>query len=155
MKVEFINPFITAANEVFKTMLNCSLERGQLSLKKEHTPVHEVSGLIGLSGRCRGMVVVSVDRHTAISAAEMMLGFRPPELDRDVMDAMGELTNMIVGAAKSQLEEFKLTIGLPTVICGKGQAIAFPSQVTPIVIPFESDIGPVSVQVGLVESLAV
>jgi chemotaxis protein CheX len=155
MKVEFINPFIAATNDVFQTMLKCTLLRGQLSLKNEHTPVHEVSGLIGLSGRCKGMVVVSVGRHTAISAAEVMLGFRPAELDGDVMDAMGEITNMIVGSAKSQLEEFNMTIGLPIVICGKGQAIAFPSQVTPIVIPFDSEIGPVSVQVGLVESLAV
>lgn len=155
MKVEFINPFIAAADDVFQTMLHCTLQRGQPSLKKEHTPVHEVSGLIGLSGRCKGMVVVSLDRHTAISAAEVMLGYRPTELDRDVLDAIGEITNMIVGAAKSRLEEFKMTIGLPTVICGKGQAIAFPSQVTPIVIPFDSDIGPISVQVGLVESLAV
>ncbi len=154
MRVEFINPFVSATHDVFKTMLDCTLTRGPLSLKREHTPMHEVSGLIGLSGKCRGMVVVSVSRLTAIRAAEVMLGSEPKEVDSDVLDAIGELTNMIAGAAKNQLEEFHLTIGLPTVICGKGQAIAFPSQTAPMVIPFESDIGSVCVQVGLVESPA-
>jgi chemotaxis protein CheX len=154
MRVEFINPFVSATHDVFKTMLGCPLTRGPLSLKSAHTPMYEVSGLIGLSGKCRGMVVVSVGRTTAISAAEVMLGCRPDELDRDVMDAIGELTNMIAGAAKTQLEKYQLTIGLPTVICGKAQAIAFPSQAPPIVIPFDSDLGPVCVQVGLVESQA-
>lgn len=152
MRVEFINPFVAATNDVFQTMLGCSLTRGPLSLKHEHTPMHEVSGLIGLSGAWRGMVVVSLDRTTAISAAEAMLGSRPDELDRDVLDAIGELTNMIAGSAKTKLEQYQMTIGLPMVICGKAQAIAFPSQAQPIVIPFDSPLGSVCVQVGLVES---
>ncbi|MCE9605534.1 MAG: chemotaxis protein CheX [Planctomycetia bacterium] len=154
MRVEFINPFVAATSDVFQTMLGRTLTRGPLSMVREHTPMHEVSGLIGLSGACRGMVVVSVGRDTAISAAEAMLGARPEGLDRDVLDAIGELTNMIAGAAKTKLEEYRMTIGLPMVICGKAQAIAFPSQASPIVIPFESDIGPICVQVGLVESPA-
>lgn len=154
MRVEFINPFVLATVNVFEMMLGCRLERGALSLKREHAPTHEVSGLIGLSGRCRGMVVVSVGRMTAIKAAELMLGVRPESLNSEVMDAIGELTNMIAGSAKSQLEEYQLTIGLPTVICGKTQAIAFPSQSQPMVIPFDSEIGPVCVQVGLVENSA-
>lgn len=154
MRVEFINPFITATHDVFQTMLGCQLVRGQLSIKTEYTPMHEVSGLIGLSGSCRGMVVLSVERRTALSAAELMLGARPPELNRDVMDAVGELTNMIAGAAKTRLEEYRLTIGLPTVICGRGQSIAFPAPAVPMVIPFESEIGKLSVQVGLVEDPA-
>ncbi len=152
MRVEFINPFVSATLDVFKTMLDCELTRGALSLQSEHTPMHEVSGLIGLTGRCRGMVVVSLSRETAIRAAEIMLGERPDSLNGDVMDAIGELTNMIAGAAKSQLEEYHLTIGLPTVICGKGQSITFPAEAKPLVIPFESSLGSISVQVGLVDS---
>lgn len=152
IRVEFINPFISAANDVFQRMLGCSLARGPLSLKDEHTPIHEVSGLIGLSGKCRGMVVLSIGRATALGATEVMLGSRPLDLNSDVIDAVGELTNMIAGTAKTRLEEYQLTISLPTVICGRGQVISFPSQCTPMVIPFDSDLGPVCVQVGLVEA---
>lgn len=152
MNVEFINPFITAASDVFRTMLDCELARGPLALQCEHTPFYELSGLIGLSGRCRGMVVLSLGRQTAINAAEVLLGHRPDDVDGDVIDAIGELANMIAGAAKTRLEQEKLTIGLPTVICGKTQMIAFPSRVRPILIPFESKLGPICVQVGLAEA---
>jgi chemotaxis protein CheX len=152
MRVEFINPFVLATHDVFRTMLGCRLDRGPLSVKREHTPVYEVSGLIGLSGRCRGMVVVSVGRDTALRATEIMLGTPPSELNGDVADAVGELTNMVAGAAKTQLEEYQMTIGLPTVICGRAKTIAFPSDVQPIIIPFACPLGPVCIQVGLVES---
>lgn len=152
MRAEFINPFLSAAVNVFGTMLNTTLTRGPLSIKQDGAPIHEVNGLIGLSGRCRGMVMVSVGRETALNAAGVMLGARPNDLDGDVMDAVGELTNMIAGAAKTQLEEYKLNIGLPTVICGKVQTIKFPPEAPPIVIPFESALGPVCIEVSLVET---
>jgi len=151
MRVEFINPFVAATQDVFRTMLNCSIVRGPLSLNLAQTSMYEVSGLIGISGACRGMVVVSLGGETAIRAAEVMLGSRPAELDADVIDAIGELTNMIAGGAKTRLEQYELAIGLPTVICGSGQRIMYPSGTSPIVIPFDSDIGPLSVQVGFAE----
>ena len=70
MKAEYINPFVNAAVEVFSTMLKCELVRGPLSLNANFQPAHEVSGIIGLSGRASGTVVVSVDRNVAISATK-------------------------------------------------------------------------------------
>lgn len=151
MRVEFINPFVSSTQDVFQTMLNAGVSRGSLSLNLAHVAIHEISGLIGISGVCRGMVVVSLGEETAKRAAEAMLGSRPESLDADVLDAIGELTNMIAGGAKTRLEQYELAIGLPTVICGSGQRIVFPSGTAPIVIPFESDIGPFSVQVGFAE----
>lgn len=151
MRVEFINPFVTATQAVFKTMLGTDLTRGPLSLKDSHAPTHAVNGLIGLCGTLQGMVVVSVSRDTAISVTEVLLGSRPDEINADVVDAIGELTNMIAGAAKAELEEYQLSIGLPTVICGKSHSIKFPSGSPPMVIPFDSKLGPVCIDVGLVE----
>lgn len=152
MRVELINPFLSAAQNVFSSMLNCTLTRGPLSLKNDSSPMYEVSGLIGLSGKCRGMVMVSMGSETAMGAAGAMLGARPVDLDGEVLDAIGEITNMIAGAAKTQLEKYQLSIGLPTVVCGKVQAIRFPQDSSPIVIPFDSMLGPICIEVGLIEA---
>jgi chemotaxis protein CheX len=149
MQVEFINPFVTATCNVFRTMLQCELVRGRLILKRNHTPTYEISGLITLTGKYHGTVVLSVGRETAIHATEILLGYRPSELHGAVCDAIGEVTNMIVGPAKAQLEEYQLRIGLPTVICGKHHLISFPLNSTPFAVPFESEIGPVCLEVGL------
>lgn len=152
MRAEFINPFVSATQNVFQTMLGTTLTRGPISLKHSHAPTYEVSGLIGLGGTLQGMVVVSIGRSTALQAAEILLGARPEELNDDVLDAVGELTNMIAGGAKSQMAAFQLSIGLPTVICGRSHTVKFPSGSPQLVIPFDSDLGPVCVEVGLAET---
>lgn len=154
MRAELINPFVSATSEVFKLMLSTSLTRGPLSLTTDQPPAHEVSGMIGISGSVRGMVMISVDRTTALNAAEKLLGARPAELNADVLDAVGELTNMIVGSAKAKLEAWNLSIGLPTVLCGEMHCVKFPPGASPIVIPFDGDLGRVCVKVGLIEATA-
>ena len=153
MNVELVNPFLNATTSVFRTMLSCELSRGQPTLKQHHSPEYEVSGLIGLTGKCQGMVVVSLGRDTAIKAAEILLDERPDGLNKQVIDAVGEIANMIAGAAKAQLVQYELSVGLPSVICGRNHSIGFPSNSTPILLRFESEIGPVCVEVGFSESV--
>jgi chemotaxis protein CheX len=152
MKAEHINPFLTSTINVFKTMLNCPLTRGQPFLKGGAQPEFDVSGVIGLSGTAKGTVVLSFCREAALQAAGHMLGERLESINADVRDAIGELTNMIAGSAKAQLEQFSLSVSLPTVITGKGHCIDFPRQVSPICIPFDSPWGPVAVEVGLTDA---
>lgn len=151
MKVEYINPFLTSTLSAFDTMLGWKLTRGTLHVKQNSQPHLEVSGVIGLSGKVEGLVVLGIDREAALKATEIMLQERPLEINSDVVDAVGELTNIVAGGAKRHLEEFDLSISLPTVICGRSHMIQFPSRVTPICIPFESEFGPISVEVGFAE----
>ncbi len=149
MKAEYINPFLTATISAFETMLGCTLTRGTPFIKNGSQPEHEVSGVIGLSGDAKGTVVLGLGRDAAIGAAEALLQERPPEINGDVTDAVGELANIIAGSAKAKLDNLKLSVSLPTVITGKGHCVEFPRQVTPICIPFESTWEPVTVEVGL------
>ena len=151
MNVEYVNPFLKSTISVFDTMLGCALTRGTPYVKDGSRPEHEVSGLIGLSGKARGTLVLGLSREAALNAAEALLEERPPEINGDVTDAVGELANIIAGRAKAQLEHLAMSVSLPTVIIGKDHCVEFPSKVTPICIPFESEWGPVTVEVGLVE----
>jgi chemotaxis protein CheX len=149
MKVEYINPFITAASQAFQTMLGHEIRRGMPVLKEDADLQFEISGVIGLSGSAVGTVVLSFSENVALQAAGTMLMMEMTEINADVIDAVGELTNMVAGAAKAQLEHLKLSISLPNVITGKGHEVRFPSNVRPIVIPFDSDWGPLTLEVGL------
>lgn len=149
MRVEYINPFIKSLVETFDTMLQCKAERGSISLKEEPGTLHEVSGIIGLSGKAVGSVVVSLSREVALGAAGAMLMDEKSELDADVIDAIGEITNMVAGGAKTALEEYSLSMSLPNVITGKGHAIRFPSNVKPILVPFTTKWGDLAIEVGL------
>jgi len=148
MRVEYINPFISSLANTFRTMLGCEVRRREISLKPDRTPLHEVSGVIGLSGGAAGTVVLSLSKSVALKAASTLLMYEASEIDDDVVDAVGELTNMVAGGAKAQLAEFDLSVSLPSVITGRGHEIRFPSDVTPICVPFETDWGSLAVEVG-------
>ena len=77
-----------------------------------------------------------------------MLMMEATEIDDDVLDAVGELTNMVAGAAKAELEEYSMQVSLPNVITGAGHEVHFPSEVSPISIAFDTDWGPISLEVG-------
>ena len=149
MQVEFINPFITSLDNAFRTMLACEVRRGAISLKDGHSPKFGISGIIGLSGKAVGTVVLSLSEAVALKAASTMLMCEATEIDADVVDAVGELTNMVAGGAKAELESYAMQVTLPNVITGSNHDIRFPSDVTPICVSFDTDWGPLTLEVGL------
>lgn len=149
MRVEFINPFVSGLATTFGTMLDCEIQRGEISLNTNKYPSHEISGVIGMSGLAIGTTIISLSKPVALQAASTMLMSPCEEIDQDVTDAVGELANMVAGSAKAQLEEYQMSISLPNVMLGKDAKLVFPSNVQPITIPFNCKWGDLSLEVGL------
>jgi chemotaxis protein CheX len=149
MQAELINPFILSVGNVFQTMLGCSVERKSLYLKDHHSPTYEVSAVIGLSGKASGAVVLSLSRSVALKVVETLLNVQVGEINADVLDAVGELTNMVAGGAKARLSQYEMSLGLPSMITGRNHSIKFPSNIHPICVGFETRWGPLSLEVGL------
>jgi chemotaxis protein CheX len=149
MRAEHINPFLSSLTNTFRTMLAIEVSRGDMWLKVDNAALHEVSGVIGLSGRAVGSVVLSLSAELAKRAASHMLMTEIDEINDDVTDAVGELANMVAGAAKAQLEDLEMSVSLPNVITGTNYSVRFPSDVKPICIPFTTDWGPLVLEVGL------
>jgi chemotaxis protein CheX len=148
LTAEYVNPVISATRSVFETMLDCLPTRTGLRLRASDDPRHEVSAVIGISGKAAGTIVVNLSQRAACEVLRRMVGVETTEVTRDVCDAVGELTNMIAGSAKAQLAKYELSISLPNVISGSDHTVHFPSDVQPMVISFESDIGPLTIEVG-------
>jgi chemotaxis protein CheX len=151
MKAEYINPFIKSVFNTFSTMLNCELHRGDIGFKSNTNPQYTVSGIIGLSGRAVGTVVLSLSKEVALKAASTMLMTEATDVDDEVLDAVGELTNIVAGGAKAELEEYELEVSLPNVVTGRDHEIHFPSNVQPICIPFTAEWGEMTLEVGLAQ----
>lgn len=149
MLVEFINPFVRSLQNTFTTMLSCPVKRTSLALKESSKTSHEISGVIGLTGKAVGAVVLSLSKEVALKAASSLLCCEYSEINDDVRDAVGELTNMVAGGAKAELEELQLAVSLPNVITGRDHEVHFPSNVTPICIHFSCPWGELTLEVGL------
>ena len=148
VRVEFINPFVSAVSKTFEMMVNLKVTRSAPVLKENQRTLYPVSGIIGLTGSLVGTVILTMSEPLALKVASAMLMDDLKTVDTDVLDAIGELTNMIAGNAKAQLEEYKLSLSLPNVIYGADMEVYFPEQSQPITIPFETEIGPFAIDVG-------
>jgi len=151
VRVEFINPFIVAVSKTLETMVGCKVMREPPQVKVGRSALYPVSGIIGLSGVIVGTVVLTMSESLALKSASVMLMDDYTEMNDDVFDAVGELTNVIAGNAKAQLEEYKLALSLPNVIYGKDAELRFPERCRPISIPFRTDFGPMAVEMGFTD----
>ena len=153
MNVDYINPFVSSVVNVFRTMLDLELFRGQLLVKTTRQPRYDISGIIGLSGKAAGTIVLCMERELARLTTQSLLDteIRSAQITEDVIDAVGELVNIIAGGAKAQLAQYEMSVSLPTVITGKGHCIDFPRNTKPICIPFACQAGYLDVEVGLFE----
>lgn len=143
-----VNPLMASTRDVFTMMLGCEPVREGLSLKNSLVPAYELSAVIGITGGASGTVVFSVARQTALNIVERMLGLRLTEINAEVRDAVGEITNMIAGSAKGQFESLDLSISTPNIISGPGHEIHYPTSIQPICLSYQSEVGKFCLEAG-------
>ncbi len=153
MDATLINPFITATINVLQTMAFVSAKAGKPYLKKDDTARGDVTGVIGVTGLAHGTVSVTFDEESILKIVSNMFGEKIETVDHEVADAVGELTNMISGQARMELEKkgkvFEAAI--PSVITGKGHKIVHITEGPKIAIPFSLDTGSFTIEVCLAE----
>jgi len=151
MDVKYVNPFVDAAKNVFQTMLGLDVEfnAGGLKVNKDGEASHYVSGIIGLSGDVVGVVVLSFSRITACRIVTKFTGTEIGEEHEDFADGIGELTNMIAGNAKKDLDGLNIQISLPSVIIGRSHVVKSRKFMPRLVIPCTTEIGSFVIEVGM------
>jgi chemotaxis protein CheX len=136
---QYIQPFIKVCTNVFHEFLKLEPEaKLPYFMEKDAVTDWDVSGIIGLTGEAKGAVVISMKEALAIRLTSILTETEHKELDPDVVDAVGEIINIIAGNTKQELEEaFRLVISLPTIVRGKEHSINWPvGQARVICIPF-------------------
>jgi chemotaxis protein CheX len=136
---QYIQPFISVTRDVFDKFVGHEVKAGYpFFVDKEEAQNWDVSGVIGLTGEAKGAVSVSMKTDYAILLTGKLTGKQHTYLDEEVLDAVGEIVNIIAGNAKQKLEDtFNLTISLPSIVKGKGHAIVWSKERARIMcIPF-------------------
>lgn len=155
MKVEYINPFLETTTKVIETMAFTKVTAGKPSVKPNNLTWGVVTGVIGLAGEnVKGNMVLSFDEKSILSIVSKMLSEEFSEVSKDVIDAVGELTNMICGGAKSALSEkgFRFDMALPMMLVGKNMEITHLGAGPTISIPFTTESGKFVVEAAIYES---
>jgi chemotaxis protein CheX len=119
---ELVRAIRASTDEVFTTMLNLQVTPGDVFVEKEEAvPSSGVVSLIGLAGSWVGSGSLACSAGFAAKIASALLMTPYDAINEDVLDAVAEVTNMIIGNVKTALENRLGAMGLstPTVIYGR------------------------------------
>ncbi|MCL2210591.1 MAG: chemotaxis protein CheX [Treponema sp.] len=142
----YVEPFVEVTVNTFKEFVGVEVSpRHPHFLDPDKAFEWDISAVIGLSGAVKGAVIVSMKGDLAIKLTDLLTGMEHSEIDADVIDAIGEINNIIAGNIKPKVPNGdRIVISIPTIIKGKEHSIAWPSKQTRILcIPhkaFENDI---------------
>jgi chemotaxis protein CheX len=138
MDVKIINPFVVAAQTVFKTMLSIETSMGKPILKDVRATSGDVTGIMGLVGDKKGTIAISFTENGAIFVFKTLIGDECTKMGPDVVDAIGELTNIISGQARKEFEKagINLKAAIPMVVVGHNVELNFITKIPIISLPF-------------------
>jgi len=114
---------IDSVREVFKTMTSTEIKKVEKVTAIEFFQNLHISSMIGLAGNGdSGLITIHCSNECASKITNKMLGLDDdPDLE-SIIDAMGEIANMVGGSFKNKIigrgpDELKLS--LPSVVSGK------------------------------------
>jgi chemotaxis protein CheX len=154
MKVEYINPFLSATISVIETMAMTKVTPGKPGLKSGNKSWGSVTGIIGMaSDKLRGNAIVSFEEKAILGIVSRMLSEDFTSVSQDVLDAVGEITNMIVGNAKRDFSEkgYVFDMAIPLMVVGKDLEMSQMGKGPTVSVPFGTEFGNFVVEINFLE----
>lgn len=155
MHERLVEEIIQATQSVLSMMMDLDAKPGTPTLDSAGPgPIGGVLAMISLVGPWAGAGVVGCDEKMACRLAKSLLMCECPEVNDDVLDAMGEVANMVIGTVKNSLESTvgAMSLGIPTVTFGKEFSTRSTLKETWSLVPFQCDGRELFVQILLAES---
>jgi chemotaxis protein CheX len=151
---EMIVQLVQATEDVFKTMVFRDLEQVTPIEGEALRPRSNVVGIVGFGGTISGLVAFYSTLDAAQEIAGSMLGLDPAEVNGEMPDAIGEVTNMIAGGFRLRMAERgeTLAISIPSVTVGSDFYTRFATDVRRVMCPFKMGEREVCVELILTRS---
>ncbi len=151
MDADVINIILNATKNVLETMALIKPKFTEAYLKEDNIARGDVTGVVGLTGDSTGTISLTFDKGSILKIYSNMFGEELDEINRDVADSVGELTNIISGQARKKLEAAgkKFHGAIPTMITGENHQIIHIGNGPKMAFPFTIDEGGFVVEVCL------
>lgn len=150
MTSEHVGCVVDAASSTLEWIAGDSLEYGGEARIEEVLRCEGIIGCISLVGDIEWSLVLSLPKQTATGLAEGFAGFPVPFDSPDMGDAIGELSNLIAGEVKVQLDSIGIAadISLPQVFRGTAIDVLQLPHVPGRVLTFSTSAGPMWIAIA-------
>jgi chemotaxis protein CheX len=137
---QFVHELLAATKDVFKTMVFHDVEAASPKAGDGLRPDANVVGTVAFAGRTSGLVVFYSSLESAKAITASMLGVEPANVNGELPDAIGELTNMIAGSFRTRMADVRgetWAISVPTVTVGSDFHTRYVSDVQRVLCPIK------------------
>ena len=136
-----VNAIMQSVEHCF-SMCNLKIQVMGLSKTPISLPQASITGIIGMNGKCTGFLTLSLPERVANLAVSGMLQDEFTKVNNQVLDGIGEMTNIICGGIKTRLYNTAWmidSITIPSVIIGENYNIAHAKGIEFSSVMFEVD----------------
>jgi len=136
---KLLQAFVDGVIKTLATIAQTEAKVGKPFIENELTEKGEIAGMVGMvAPPLKGTLLISFKREAIFHIMENMLGEKHTEINTEVSDAVGELTNMIYGTAKTALNQmgYNFEMAIPSVIRGEF-ILSKSTKGATLVIPFD------------------
>ena len=150
MDATLVNPFIEGTLHILSTTAFVKVKPDEPQIKKNERASGDITGVLKIDGDVSGTAAISFSEASILGIVSVMFGEDMVEINGEIVDAVGELSNMIAGHVTTKLTESgkQVKVKLAHVITGAEKAIPHDLNVGPVLsLPFRTTQGKLVVEV--------
>jgi chemotaxis protein CheX len=117
---DIANDIADATKTLFQTMIVMDLKYNNVSLSDETRIKTDIVSLVSFMGKYHGVVGLFCSKNFSLKIASSMLMEEMTDITTEVIDAVGEMSNMIAGNIKTKITANygEMDLSIPMVIIG-------------------------------------
>jgi chemotaxis protein CheX len=150
MRMELIQPFIDSLDAVLAEMMKAPTTIADLTMEEEGYRKKGLAAVVLFKGQIEGRIILDMDPSAAAKVAAVLTGGEVDPGEAIVTEAVGELANMVIGNAVTQLNDrgFQFKVFPPQILVQEqGEKAGHESEAT--ILRFQTTAGNVHLNIGL------
>lgn len=150
MDAALVNPFIEGTLHILDTTAFVKVKPEVPFLKKNRIAQGDISGIIEVSGDLTGSAAITFSEKSILGIVSAMFGEEMTEINEEITDAVGEISNMVAGHVTTKIAELgkKVKVKFKEIKTGDDNVIDHIDGVEHVLsIPFRTTKGKVILEI--------
>jgi len=150
MEAAMVNPFIEGTLYILDTTASLKVRPVSPYFKADSLARGDISGVLSVSGDVTGSACVSFTQKSILGIVSAMFGEEMTVMNEEIIDAVGEIGNMISGHVTTKMTEMgkSVRVKLLEVKTGKGHTVEHEGGGRVLALPFETTKGNLVIEVS-------
>ena len=143
MEASVVNCFVEGAFHILDTTASVKVKPDPPYIETESLSKGTIIGVLDIGGDITGTAAVIFTAQSILAIVSAMFGEEMTEMNDEIVDAVGEIGNMISGQVNTKMTEMgkRVKVKLADVKKGKGEVAGHALDKKVLVLPFQSTQG--------------